>query len=300
MATTVSINSTYAGEVAGEIIGKAFKEADTISKGLITVLPNIAFKHTVRKLRYADGRVDYSCGFAPAGSVTLTERVLEPKKIKNELEVCKEDFRQVWDSASMGFSAHNDNLPKDEAEALLVEILGDTAEATERDIWQGDSVNTGEFDGYLKLFIADASVNKVTGTTVTASNVLAELDKIYDAIPDALLHKDLVWAVPYSIEKFYKQAIGAGDYLNQGVVGDKPINFLGNDLMPVSGMPADTVIVYDKKNLFFGTGLMSDHNDIRIKDMDEVDLTGQVRYKMVYTAGVQYANSEDVTTYGVA
>lgn len=300
MATTATINSTYAGEVAGEIIGKSFKEADTISKGLLTVLPNIAYKHTVRKLRYADGRVDYSCGFAPAGSVTLTEKVLEPKKIKNEAELCKEDFRQTWDSASMGFSAHNDNLPKDEAEALLVEILADTAEATEKDIWQGDSVNSGEFDGFLKLLIADGDVNKVTGTTLSAANILAQLNLIYDAIPDAMLHKDLVWAAPYSASKFYKQAIGAGDYLNQGLVGDKPLNFLGNDLQPVSGMPANTIVVYDKKNMFFGTGLMSDHNDVRIKDMDETDLSGQVRYKMVYTAGVQYANSEDIITYGVA
>ncbi|MBL4703719.1 MAG: hypothetical protein JKY54_04310, partial [Flavobacteriales bacterium] len=125
--------------------------------------------------------------------------------------------------------------------------------ATEKDIWQGDAVNSGEFDGFIKILTADAAVNKVTGITLTAANIIAELNKIYDAIPDAILHKDLVWAVPYQAEKLYKQAIGAADYLNAGVVGDKPLDFLANDLSPVSGMPANTIVVYDKKNFFFGT-----------------------------------------------
>ena len=59
------------------------------------------------------------------------------------------------------------------------------------------------------------------------------------------------------------------------------------------------MVVYERKNLFFGTGLLADHNEIRMKDMDESDLSGQVRYKMVYTAGVQYANSDEIVYYGL-
>jgi len=58
------------------------------------------------------------------------------------------------------------------------------------------------------------------------------------------------------------------------------------------------MVVYDTKNLYFGTGLLQDHNEIKIADGDEYGrLDGQVRYKMVYTAGVQYANSEDIVFY---
>ena len=52
-----------------------------------------------------------------------------------------------------------------------------------------------------------------------------------------------------------------------------------------------------KKNLYFGTGLLSDHNEVRIKDMDDTDLSGTVRYKMVYTAGVQYVRGAEVVLY---
>ena len=187
MATTLTVSSNYAGSVAGEITGAAFKEADTIAKNLVTVLPDIDFQSSLRKISYSDGRVDYTCGFSPEGAVTLSEKLLTPKKIKNEQEICKEDLRQIWSSASMGFSAHNDNMPKDVEAALLAEILGDTAEATDNDIWNGDAAVTGHFDGFVKAFDADAAVikagNGITslGAAVTKANVISEIEKVLNA-----------------------------------------------------------------------------------------------------------------------
>ena len=300
MATSTSVNSSYAGEVAGEIIGQAYKEMDTINKNAVSVLANIPFQTTIRKIEYANGRSDYACGFTPKGSVVLSEVVLAPKKIKNEAELCKEDWRQVWDTATMGFSAHNDKMPTDESQAFLSEMLADISQATDRDIWQGDAGVSGEFDGFIKKFQADGDVIAPTHAPLDKSNVIAQMELIQNSIPDALLQKDLVWACGYDVEKYFKQAVAGDDYNNQGVVGDKPLNFLGNDLLPLGGLPASTIVVYERKNLYFGTGLMQDHNRIDVKDMDESDLSGNIRYKMVYTAGVQYVNSEDIIYYGVA
>jgi len=298
MATTVSVNSNYNGTVAGEIVGKAFKEADTIAKGLVTILPNIPVKTSIRKIDYGNGRQDFSCGFTPAGSVTLAEVVLEPKKIKNEAEICKEDFRNVWDTASMGFSAHNDNMPVDEEQALLVEILADTAQATDANIWTGDATNDGEFDGFIPLWLLDATVVDVTATTITASNVVAEMQKVATAVPIALRRKtDLVFAISPDVAQFYNNAlITAG--VNNGLGGQGNDLYLGMyKLEIVNGLPANTMTIYQKKNLYFGTGLLSDHNEVRIKDMDETDLSGTVRYKMVYTAGVQYVRGNEIVLY---
>ena len=60
------------------------------------------------------------------------------------------------------------------------------------------------------------------------------------------------------------------------------------------------MVGYNKNNLFFGTGLLSDMNDIRIKDMDDVDFSGQVRTKVVLTGGVQYAWGGEVVLYKVS
>jgi hypothetical protein len=299
MATETTVNSSYAGTVAGEIIGKAFKEADTIQKGLVTILPNIPVKQVIRKIDYGNGRTDYSCGFTPAGSVTLDEVILEPKKIKNEAELCKEDFRNVWDTASMGFSAHNDNMPVDEEQALLVEILADTAQATDSDIWVGDATDDGHFDGFIPLFLGDATVIDVASpATITASNVVAEMQKASNAVPVALRRKtDLVFAISADVAQAYNNAlITAG--INNGLGGQGQELYLGMyKLEIINGLPANTMVIYQKKNLYFGTGLLSDHNEVRIKDMDETDLSGTVRYKMVYTAGVQYVRGAEVVLY---
>ena len=304
MATTLTVSSNYAGRDAGEYVGKAFKEADTIAKRFVTVLPDIDFQVSIKKISYADGRVDYACGFAPLGAVTLSEKLLTPKKIKNEQEICKEDLRQIWSSATMGFSAHNDSMPADVESALIAEILMDTAEATDKDIWQGDAANTGEFDGFLKLFAADGSVIKANNgiTTlagaVTKANVLSEFEKVMDVVPIELRRKsDLKYLVSPDIFNFFEQAlISAG--ISNGNGGEPMTLRYGTRVLEVcNGLPANTFVVAQAKNLLFGTGLMSDHNELRIKDMDESDLSGQVRYKMVYTAGVQYYNSEEIVWY---
>jgi hypothetical protein len=299
MATSVTVNSNYNGTVAGEIVGKAFKEADTIAKGLVTVLPNIPVKTSIRKIDYGNGRQDFSCGFTPAGSVTLAEVVLEPKKIKNEAEICKEDFRNVWDTATMGFSAHNDNMPVDEEQALLVEILADTAQATDANIWTGDATNDGEFDGFIPLWLADATVIDVATPIAPAkATIIAEIESVLDAVPIALRRKtDLVFAVSPDVALAYTQAlVSAG--INSGFGGaDMELRYGTYKMEVINGLPPATMIVYQKKNLYFGTGLLSDHNEVRIKDMDETDLSGTVRYKMVYTAGVQYVRGNEIVLY---
>ena len=57
------------------------------------------------------------------------------------------------------------------------------------------------------------------------------------------------------------------------------------------------MVAYNKEQVFFGTSLLSDLNEIKIKDMDESDLSGIVRMKMVMTGGVQYAFGGEITLY---
>lgn len=304
MATTLTVSSNYAGEDAGQLIGKAFKESHTLSKELVTVLPDIPYKIQVKKIEYANGRQDYACGFNPLGSVTLSEKTLEPKKIKNENEICKEDLRQIWSSASMGFSAHNDTVPKDVETALIANILEDTAVATGSDIWSGSSSTSGSFGGFIPLFTADSTVIKAgngitsANAAVTKSNVLAEVEKVLNATPLAVKRSpDWKFTISSNIALAYEQAQVSAS-VTYGLGGGAKELYYGSTKLEVNNdLPDNTFVSYSKKNLFFGTGLLSDHNEIRIKDMDESDLSGQVRCKMVYTAGVQYAYGAEIVWY---
>ena len=296
MATTVTVTSNYAGKEAGAIIGQAFKEADTIQKGFITTFENINFKLNLRKIELTGGKRAYSCGHVPAGAITLSEKVLEPIKFKDDFEVCKEDFRAQWSEESMGASAHNDNAPKDIMDAILVEKLAQTAEELDFNLWNGDSTNTDEFDGFLKLFAADADVIDVDlSAATTEANVEAQLKLALAAVPISLRRKTLKVGVSPDVAQAYSfYLISKG--ISNGLGGDANtmLKFGKYDLVEINGLPASTIVIAEPKNLIFGTGLLADHNDVRLVDQDETLLNGKVIGTMVYNAGVQYYNGEEI------
>lgn len=304
MATTVNVSSNYAGKVAGEIIGQAFKEADTLRLGLLTVAENVNFKYNLRKISYADGTVDYTCGFTPSGAVTLSEKVILPEKMMNPLQVCKEDFRQTWSEDSMGASAHNPNAPADIMEAIQMEVLSSQAEKIDDDIWNGDTSNPGEFDGYIKQFDADAGVIKANngitpiGAAITEANVEAELKKVLAAIPVRIRRNDMVVAVSPDVFQAYTFYLISKGISWNGTTDEKQAKFGKYTLTEVNGLADNTIVVYEKKNLVFATGLQADFNELSFVDEDEIGLlTGQVRGKVVYNAGVGYYNSSEIIWY---
>jgi hypothetical protein len=295
MATTTSVSSNYAGKEAGAIIGKTFKEADTLRLGLVSLAPNVGYELSMRRVRYTDGTTAYSCGFTPEGAITLNERVLAPKKLKNDFQVCKEDFRATWSQETMGASASNPNAPADIMEAIQVEILGQTAEDVDYKIWQGDSANADEWDGFLKLFFADSGVIDIDIDAVTESNVEAQLKLALAGIPIALRRKDLKVSVsPDVFQAYWFFLVSKG--IANGLGGDeKTVRFGKYLLVENNGLPANNIVIAEPKNLVFGTGLEADFNQLSMVDEDEVGLlTGQIRGKMVYSGGVQYYNSEDI------
>lgn len=297
MATTTTVTSNYAGKEAGVIIGQAFKEADTISKGFVTVFPNVNYNLNLRKIQLTGGKREYTCGFLPAGAVTLSEKILAPKKFKDDFSICKEDFRAQWSEDTMGASAHNDNAPKDIMDAILVEKLGKTAEELDDNIWNGDSANEDEFDGFLKLFLADSEVIDVTlANPTTEANIEANLKLALAAAPVALRRKTLKVGVSSDIFQMYTFFLISKGLAN-GLGGDANTGMkMGKyTIEEINGLPANTIVIADPKNLIFGTGLLADHNEVVLKDEDEIGLlTGLVRGTMVYNAGVQYYNGAEI------
>ena len=146
---------------------------------------------------------------------------------------------------------------------------------------------------------------KFAGTTVTAANVDDELGKIVDAIPSAVYGKeDLHIYVSQNIYRAYVRYLGGqaatngyDNKANNQVLTD--LFFDGIKIFPTAGLADNTAIAAEKSNLFFGTGLLSDMNEVRVIDMAETDGSQNVRVVMRFTAGVQYAQVGDIVTYGI-
>jgi hypothetical protein len=305
MAT--SITTTYAGEFAGKYISAALLSADTIEGGGITVKPNVKYKEVMKTLSTNALVKDAACDFADQSTVTLAEKVLTPEEFQVNLELCKKDFHSDWEAVQMGYSAY-DSLPPSFADFLIGHIAAKVAQKTEENIWQGATATAGEFDGFTALLAADGDVIDVTGTTVSSTNVIEELGKVVDAIPTSVYGKeDLYIYVSQHIARSYVRALGGfganglgGNGVNNGGTtwyngGD--LAFDGVKLFVCSGMPDNDMVAAQKSNLFFGTGLLSDHNEVKLIDMADLDGSQNVRVVMRFTAGVQIGIGADIVYY---
>jgi len=307
MATTTSITTTYAGEFAGKYISAALLSADTIEGGGITIKPNVKFKEVMKTLSTDAIVKDATCDFSDTSTITLAEKILQPEEFQVNLELCKSDFVSDWEAISMGYSAF-DELPANFADFLIGHVAAKVAQKTEQTIWTGATATAGEFNGFQALLAADADVVDVVGTTITAANVIDELGKVVDAIPTSVYGKeDLYIYVPQGVARAYVRALGgfgASGLGANGVAAQGTTWYNGGDLafdgvkiFVASGLGANKMVAAQKSNLFFGTGLLSDHNEVKLLDMADLDGSQNVRVVMRYTAGVQIGIGADIVYY---
>ena len=307
MATTTNITTTYAGEFAGKYISAALLSASTIENGGITVKPNVKYKEVMKKLSTNDLVANATCDFDPTSTITLTERILQPEEFQVNLELCKKDFVSDWEAVQMGYSAF-DNLPPTFQDFLVAHVAAKVAEKTEQTIWSGANATAGEFDGLVTLATADATVLDVVGTTVTAANVIAELGKVVDAIPSAVYGKeDLYLYVSQNVARAYVRALGGFGAAGLGANGTNAqgtqwwnngaLSFDGVKIFVANGLGDNYIMAAEKSNIFFGTGLLSDHNLVKVIDMADLDGSQNVRVVMRYTSGVQYGIGSDIVLY---
>ena len=214
MAT--SLTTSYVGEYKDKMIAAALLSGKTLDNGGVTVYPNVAYKEVIKKIALGnDLMVGASCDYTDAGTVTISERVLEVKEFQINKTECKTTFSQDWTSAQMGYSVPNYVLPKSYADFISQQYVAKIAANVETMIWQG-AAGANAFDGFTTTWAANASSLAggavVTGTTVTAANVVDEIGKVVDNVSannSALLDKeDLHIYVSNHIYQMYVRSLG--------------------------------------------------------------------------------------------
>jgi hypothetical protein len=309
-------NSTYAGEAAADYIAAALLSARTLDNNLVTIKPNVKFKEVIQKVDVSSLVADASCDFTATASASIEERILQPKELQVNLELCKSEFVDSWNALQLGYSAFDD-IPRNFNDFLVSYVGGKVAEKTEQDIWSGVSSVNGEFGGFEAALSASAATGLTTAVqaartdgdgaivsgSITSGNVIAKLSAVYDTIPSTVYGKeDLVIYIGSKTARAYQSALSGvsnvGAYNNQLNVGEKPLNFQGIELVLCPGISDDVIVAAQKSNLFFGTGLLSDHNEVRVLDMANLNGSQNYRVIMRYTAGTQFGVGKDIVYYG--
>ena len=304
----VSLTSTYAGEFSGKYISAALLSAQTLDKGLITVMPNVKYKSVLQVGSYNDIVANATCDYTASGTLTLSEKIIQPEEFQVNVDICKKDLVNSWEAEQMGYSAF-DKLAPSLSDFVIAHTAAKVASKIESNIWAGQTATAGEFDGFYYLATAGGSgCVAVTGTAVTAANVIDEMGKVVDAIPQAVYGKeDLFIYVAPNVARAYVRALGGFGANGLGANGvnsagttwfnNGGLSFDGIPVVVAQGLPASSMMAAQKSNMFFGTGLLNDTNEVRVLDMSELDGSQNCRVIMRFTAAVAMGINSDVVIY---
>jgi hypothetical protein len=301
MAFTTSSN--FAGTAAGFYISAALKEAKSL--GYLTTIENVKFKTNIQKQALSSVLADATCDFTGAGTLAMTEAVLEPKNLQVNLDLCKSTLLDSWEALQMRAGA-GAPPPASFDDYVISYMAGVIADGTEGAIWTGTAAGAGSFQGYVGtggylLAAQDGTVVQVNNdggaaTAYTAGNIIANLQDLTAAIPAAVYVKeDLHIYMSPKTFRLYISAVSTLGYINAYSMNkDYDAVFEGVKIAVLPGMKNDAMVAAQKSNLFFGTDLLSDATRITILDMAALDGSDNMRLVARYSAGVKQGIGADI------
>lgn len=294
-----SYTKLYAGKAAAGFMSASLLSGETLAKGYLTVLPNVAFKVNLNNFNLAAAAVaDATCDFTSAGDVTYVEKALAPKRLQVNRALCKNDWLSTWAGANM--RAGLDGTLQSDFATYLISYAGSlVGQQVEKSIWQGAAATGGEFDGFQALLTADGGADvAAVGGGITAANVIAEIGRVRDGIADAVYGQDdLCIFMGTAAFKHYISAQAALGYLNQYHAGVTESNFEGIPIKWCPGMAANVMVAGRKSNMFFATDLEGDMTEVKLLDQTMVDGSDNVNLVMKFNAGVGYSTRADIVLY---
>tara|TARA_R110001592_G_scaffold347831_1_gene641596 strand:+ start:610 stop:1518 length:909 start_codon:yes stop_codon:yes gene_type:complete len=295
--TTVS---NYAGKSAGIYISAALKASNSLD--YLTMIENIKYKSNIQAMNNTVTSVaDATCDFSSAGTLALTEKVLEPKNLQVNLDLCKKTLLDSWEALQMRAGAGAP--PPASFDDYVISYMGEIiANATEDSIWTGTNV-AGKFNGFLGA-VTGLLLPGVDGTVVqdaaagayTAATIIAELQGAVASIPTTTLGKDdLHIYMSQRTYQYYISAVSTLGYVNAyNMNGSYEPMFEGYKIAPCNGMAENELVIAQKSNMFFGTDLLSDATRIQLMDMAQLDGSDNMRLVARYSAGVQTGTGADI------
>lgn len=316
-------DTTYAGMVAPQFVLPAMFNWDTYNKGMVYLKDGIKKKYTIPTMDFThplQPRIATPSG--SGGNVEVGARTLEPKDIMAYQEMNPRNFEVHWDAENLSQTLLSRTLPQTAENYIMLLLLGRSFEQFEVMTWMGstnyannvavpssdDRYQIQFIDGFIKRFLADSSVYKVSNPlALTSSNIGTALNSLYNAV--ATYNKALL-ARPdkYSRMKFgvsiltatiYEEYLTTQPYKNNDTT-DKGLNrWKGFDVVPLAGLPDNTIVFTEMLantdgNLWIGMNSVSDENFMLARLLPNSEL---FFFKMLMKLDINYTRPEKVFLY---
>jgi hypothetical protein len=307
---------TYAGEAARPYVAAAILSADTIANNYVSVLQNVHSKAVLRKFSGAAIQANDDCAFSTpsAGQLTLGESVLTATALKVNEQVCNEDLRATWEGALM--NGQNSGAPADFTTFVAQYVAAKVAESVEGNLWQGNydadgsgagSATYTSFDGLCEVIKDAAASLGYNGTAAGAftadadgtTGILTHLDDAVHNAPSTVQSDNgsVVYMSRKSLFLLQRAMAGLGTTTISPVfVGsDRPLTYLGFNIVAPAGMPNDTIVFANPNQLYFGTDLLTDHINASILNLRDVTGDDVTRVIMQFSGGAQIVDAGSIS-----
>jgi len=159
MATPTLTRNTYAGKDLEGIIAQSVLRGKTIENGLISVHTDIDSRAVVKTMANTLTVQDSVAAFNDAGSLSLDEKYLDPKKFMDAVEYDYSSLNATWYASQQPRGRAGDFVPPATLEEAMIEqMAGIRSKFIDASIWRG-SVAAGD----LSKITVSASSNVVSG-----------------------------------------------------------------------------------------------------------------------------------------
>ena len=224
----------YIEEQNFPLIAKALTSSPTMS--LVEKQVGVKGKSAINladiDVTFQDGS---GCSFNESGDITLTQRFIDPAKLKLNMEFCPKELEAIYLRTQLPSGAHYETIPFEEFFANY--LVSKIAAELEKMIWKSvgafptSGIATGSgnyqfFNGFRDAILGGSYIDanttafgsgSVLTTALTANNMIEAVQRVYEAAADAVIENDDA-VVFVGADKFRALAIAIQNGLNASYV----------------------------------------------------------------------------------
>lgn len=323
MANLINNTISFTPKVMPDWFYKVLLKPNFIAKDYIRVEPNVTKEAVLRKLVMANNTVSQvdnrDCAWTPKQRFSNDTNTFTVKNWKINEEQCLEELDSIYSENVLSefrnyqSGATKTVMPNDLENAVMLHLENSLGADIDRIIIGGDgNAVDGIQNGLIDKALASSNVIKVSGVNIDTTNVLTEIQKVYDAIPNVVLNESLYEPEKAAVRIFvdintYRYALQAlsgvaGEYqvvLPSWTYEGGVLRYMGVEVALVSYMPANTMFAASRDNMIFFTDLLSDTKEIRVAHGNDLKDESMVYIKGAYRAEAAFVFEDEVVLYSL-
>lgn len=269
------------------------------------VLPGIKNKTKIATTVFDQIIQDSACAFSPTGA-TVSAVTIDVCALSAQAKVCQFDLESSWLALEMAKGSNSDFTVASFMNFFWSQMAAKTHEEIELIRWQGDTGSgdaiLSKCDGYLKqICAADTGdgVVRPTNTTITSSNVIAELGEGLTLAPKVLQMRksDLRFYVSPDVATAYRIATASTNTINN-VTQELGLTYLDIPIVECYGLPSSTYVLTRPDNLIYAFDGEGDPDSLQVVNFSSTTLDREIGARADFKLGFHVVNASEIVFYG--